>query len=185
MAEKKISDIFASNPASAVLGPMQFVVNNAGTTEAATAQQIDDFINPSDAPFFVARKNTAHVISTSTPETIIFNVEDTDSGGDYDNSTGIFTAPIAGDYLFTVQATNDATSTAGDLFSIRIATTARNLIKFIRMNSIQTVSHSFSVMCAMDAADTAQVQIARTGGSGSFTFAINGQLHWFTGKLIK
>ena len=50
-------------------------------------------------PYFMAG---AGADSTSAGNYMVFTTEYVDVRGDYDNSTGIFTAPIAGRYLFTL-----------------------------------------------------------------------------------
>ena len=49
-------------------------------------------------PTFKAGRTAGHVSATST---IVFNVVNTNIGGHYNSSTGAFTTPIAGRYLFT------------------------------------------------------------------------------------
>ena len=45
-----------------------------------------------------ARRTTAHTVATATATTVIFSTEDIDTHGAYDNSTGLFTAPVSGTY---------------------------------------------------------------------------------------
>ena len=70
---------------------------------------------------FVAYNNTlrTNVTGDNTNYTVIFEVEDVDQNGDYDHTTGVFTAPVTGFYMLTasVQMIDLAAAhTKGNLF---------------------------------------------------------------------
>ena len=58
--------------------------------------------------FFVSDKIAFHAsLSTNIPgttsgQTIVFNQVDTNLGGGYSSTTGVFTAPVAGTYVFSL-----------------------------------------------------------------------------------
>jgi len=57
---------------------------------------------------FVSEKVAFHVslssdiVGTTRGQTIVFNQVDTNLGGGYNNATGVFTAPVAGTYVFSL-----------------------------------------------------------------------------------
>lgn len=72
---------------------------------------------------FVARRNylgSDQTLANNATTTLIFDTEDADQGGNYDNATGIFTAPVAGIYTFSadilVTGNASANQAAGSYF---------------------------------------------------------------------
>jgi hypothetical protein len=66
-------------------------------------------LKPSQPAFFAQLRNA----STSTTGTIVWNYVHVNIGGHYNSSTGVFTAPVAGKYVFSVNATSDTGTTSG------------------------------------------------------------------------
>ena len=58
---------------------------------------------------FSAYKSTTTGITGTQVDTIIFNVESFDTNNNYDTSTGVYTAPVAGYYYFTGHVRADST----------------------------------------------------------------------------
>ena len=52
-------------------------------------------------PSFSASRSSGHVYGANPPTAMVFNSVDFNVGNDYNNSNGIFTAPIAGKYQFS------------------------------------------------------------------------------------
>lgn len=71
------------------------IVDNA-TATSLTIDSAGRVLMPSQPAFFAVR--TSHVTSSGT---IIFDSEPFDDGGGYNNTNGVFTAPVSGRYLFT------------------------------------------------------------------------------------
>ena len=71
-------------------------------------------IRMSKQPSFSAGLSGGNV--SSTDATFVFNSEFFDVGGGYNNSTGIFTAPIAGKYLFQTNLITHNTNAAAYLY---------------------------------------------------------------------
>jgi hypothetical protein len=53
---------------------------------------------PTDSSYFYAVRDAGHVTSTNT---IVFNLIVSNEGNDYDNTNGIYTAPVSGLYWFS------------------------------------------------------------------------------------
>jgi hypothetical protein len=79
-----------------------------------TVNSVNTYIVPTTAnevtmpsqPAFHARTGSVktNVTGDGTAYTIIFDTEIVDQNGDYDNTTGVFTAPVTGFYLFFASA---------------------------------------------------------------------------------
>lgn len=87
------SDKFKISQGSALGSNDTFIITAAG-----------EITKPLQPAFLAKRDSTLSNVTgdgTNYP-TVVFDNEIFDQNGDYDNSTGIFTAPITGRYLFTV-----------------------------------------------------------------------------------
>jgi len=83
--------------------------NGAGNDEIVIYS--DGHVTKPNQPRFCAQKNGVGSTSTSANATQVFQTENFDIGGHYNNSTGVFTAPVTGTYYFYVQVlggNNDA-----------------------------------------------------------------------------
>ena len=70
---------------------------------------IDNFqpypLSSTDSVFAATRTSSAQTLSVSSVQTLVFNHEDADPESTFDTSTGIFTANVAGTFLFTCAVT--------------------------------------------------------------------------------
>lgn len=118
----------------------------------------------------LARYTSGGLVTSGTSIlTMVFDSEVFDSNSDYNNSTGVFTAPRTGKYRFDV-VVNGVGSTNADIYSIRLVTSNRSYggtLVIAKQGFVE--DKSFSVLADMDAADTAYVTIQRGGGTGTFT----------------
>ena len=123
-----------------------------------------------------------------TAYTIIFDTEIADQNADYDTSTGVFTAPVTGRYLFSCSALMiGATISTGSTLTLTTSNRSWVLNGTSRPAGTPDMYSSGSAIVDMDASDTAKINIAAFGevgntvdiyGSGSPIFT------WFTGQLI-
>lgn len=119
---------------------------------------------------FIARRNslgTPQTLTNNASTTVIFDTEDADAGNNYNNATGIYTAPVAGVYTFTAQLRITSNATAAQLpgtyfFSKNAGGAAPNIIL---LSGVFPTQASGSIATAS--------QVARYNGSATFSLAVN------------
>jgi hypothetical protein len=138
----------------------------------------------------VQSANTANVTGDGTVFTVICNTEIFDIGNNYNNATGIFTAPITGKYWFvgTVWFGNIA---AGNQGNVQILTTARRYAgagfnpSTVKDANNQVIQHATAI-ADMNAGDTARLQMSVTGQAKTVGAFGNGEpLMFFQGRLVQ
>lgn len=143
-------------------------------------------------PSFMAYNNTTrtNITGSGVAYTVIFDVERYDIGADYNNSTGVFTAPYTGKYIFTTSVRPESLDATVTNCQLDIVTSNNTYTCFqadagvIRLNSSTCVLHG-SAMADMDAGDTAFVRLTITHGSGAtIDLTASSSLNWFSGMLI-
>lgn len=136
---------------------------------------------------------TNDVTGDNTNYTIIFDTETYDVNADYNNATGLFTAPVAGVYLFSASAlfaNLSAGHTLGSLsFFINGASPgfAGNYYNVgVMRDAANNCSVSQTTMFTLAAGATVEVVVASTGST--LTVGVFGsaalQYTWFTGALL-
>jgi hypothetical protein len=191
------------------VGKVVEIGNTLISTALGTVRQVPEdvlnFINNtqdsgSPAPVNNLPKFSARLTSTATnvtgdgtAYTVIFNTEDFDVYTQYDNTTGIFTAPIAGYYQFDfsvqLEGLVDASHNTGVLqlvTSNQTYLTGSNNTYAVR-DANNNTTYSGSVLTYMDAADTAFVRLTVSGGTKVVDlkgFAGAG-VCYFTGRMVQ
>jgi hypothetical protein len=114
--------------------------------------------NGTAQPSFAAFRATSQQTSGTT---LIYNTEQFDRGGNYNNGTGVFTAPVAGVYIFSAsgQFINFTGASVG--FQMRItASSAGDLVSTSTlMPNGTTYASTISVVVLLNAAETVQVTL--------------------------
>ena len=142
-------------------------------------------------PAFLANYSTsaANVTGNGTIYTIPYDTEIFDQNADFNTGTGIFTAPVAGRYLFLGQCVI-STVGAASLSTLRIQTSNRAyLFDYLKPSAVADgvgiVSFQGSTIADMDANDTAKITIALTGtGADTAALVSSNTGNIFSGALL-
>ena len=155
-------------------GSLIFATRSVTTNTAPTTRMIiatDGSVTTPAQPSFkgqVSYGSQNNVSGDATQHTVIFDTECFDRGGDYNNATGIFTAPVTGLYQLnsTVQVAGTTTAMNDSIMHI-----AGDVSITIWSGSGTTVDYdagfsaSGSGLVDMDAGDTAKVVVDFRSGS--------------------
>lgn len=142
-------------------------VGLADTTITVTA---NNEVTNASQPAFLARVGTTltNVVGKDATYTIILTTEVFDQNADYDNGTGVFTAPVTGRYQFTaaVYLTGATIMTAAEL---QLVTSNRTyeLDYNIAGASANDRTLKGSALVDMDAGDTAYITVFAIGESAN------------------
>lgn len=157
--------------------------NNSTTKIDSTGRQTN-----SVQPCFLAYKSSAsnNVTGDGTVYTIICDTVVFDQNSNYNNSTGVFTAPIAGRYSFTsgvLVLGGTVISSSSSYF--KFVTTGRTFLTY-PASGVTQYSTSLTVVANMAANDTCTVQISLTdtGGKVDDVYGDANANTYFSGYLI-
>jgi hypothetical protein len=139
-------------------------------------------------PAFLAYKSSTstNVTGDGTVYTIICDTEIFDQNSDYNNSTGIFTAPVTGRYEFNLACLTVGGSTLTNFSTLRLNTSNRLYASYMCIPFAGSLYSSFSVIADMDANDTAQMDISAndTGGKIVDVYGDSTVTTFFSGNLV-
>lgn len=142
-----------------------------GQTSGGPVLNDDGSVVNTAQPCFCAYNSASDANQTGNGAvaTVICDNERFDQGGDYDNTTGTFTAPVAGKLTVLSQVTFDAinNATADAIFAVLVTSNQTYASTIQDANDIATLpSIPISVTVDMDANDTALLQGVVTGMAG-------------------
>ena len=145
------------------------LVNYAGPQISSGGVQ-----NNSSQPAFFASKtsNTTNATGDGTIYTVIFDTIVKNQGSGYNNSTGIFTAPVTGIYVFTTSLLLENIAVASNIAVLAFAGSVYNS-RFLTLGISPAIYNSFggsgSFIVPMTSGDTMSVTAALFGGTKTTT----------------
>jgi hypothetical protein len=97
---------------------------------------------------YLSSSTSNNVTGNGTVYTVIFDTELADVSGNYNNSTGVFTAPVTGKYLFTtaIEVTNLGIHSSG---SCQIVTTPKTFTGMLLNPATAKVGTTLSFLCSV------------------------------------
>lgn len=162
----------------------------SATGTLATIRDTGETTWPLQSAFAAHLSSTQlNVTGDGTVYTIICDTEDLDRNSDYNNGTGIFTAPITGLYNISAQVTtgtHDATNS-----NCELVTTGRT-VGFGRFNpsvcdtASGVISYTLAVNLYLTAGDTAYIRVTESNGTliTDVSGAAKTYFTFFTGTLL-
>jgi len=162
------------------------------TTQVASYTNLGKW-KASGQPAFLAHVSASvpNVTGNAAAYTIIFDTEDQDVSNNFNNTTGVFTAPVTGNYSFSTNVRMNAIGAGMSTAYLSLITTSRT-IRFGEVNPVSVEAASTllglggSAICPMTAGDTAKIQVVISGGGGD-TAGVGGSsvlISSFSGQLI-
>jgi hypothetical protein len=124
-----------------------------------------------------------NVTGNGTVYYIVYNAESYDIGSNFSTATGIFTAPISGNYFLSSSGGCSGAATTTVVLNLVCSNYSYNS-QYSRTSSLNTNNSFISTLDQMDAADTAKVSIASTGAGADTCDVFEGNEQWFSGILL-
>ena len=139
--------------------------NALGTNDTIISTTSGEVTKPKQSAFLArVSSNQAAVTGDGTNYTIICDTEIFDQNSDYNNSTGVFTAPVTGRYMFCFRAYNNAAGAGTTTLKLTLSTSNRDYINGNNFNAqSREMFDEVSNIADMDAGDTAIVKIMISG----------------------
>ena len=144
-----------------------------GSTLGTTSHMVIDangHITKPLQPAFLARKSSDTTnISTATGVTVVFDTETFDQNGDFNTSTGVFTAPVTGRYQLNVKVYLQEIPTNTAYIYAQLNTSNNAAFEVIDPAAFdQDMTYytlNINILADMDANDTASVLVYQQGGN--------------------
>jgi hypothetical protein len=160
----------------------------AFSTNAAVAMNIDSIgaVTKPLQPAFLARE-TSGMSNVADGATIAYNSEIFDQNADFNTTNYTFTAPVTGRYFLSFHIyLNDWDGDGINWFRGSLVTSNRTFL-FAQSGAGRDANQDAlgcfgSILCDMDASDTATVRYDQNGGSATGDTSTNNS--WFSGHLV-
>lgn len=163
-------------------------ISGSGTTAIGQLEAPSQLTMPNQPAFHAGLNGSAYQnITNGTDLTVVFDAERFDQGGDYNTSTGIFTAPVTGRYCLFCSLYGRSIDTGATYYQIKLETSNRTYVTIIEPKFSSDVGYlslrTPPILVDMDASDTAYVAVRQTGGADQFDITNNDGYTNFSGFL--
>ena len=153
--------------------------NNNSTNTAIIVSQ-NQVRRPLQCTFFAQlNANLGNVTGDGTVYTVVCDNVVVDQSASYNNTNGVFTAPVTGNYLFGASINTQGLTPGMSVYCLKCMTTAREY-RLVEMGAItpssasQTLQIAGCIFARMNANDTAFFTIQVAGGSKVVSLQPNG-----------
>jgi len=162
---------------------------NSGFTVDSTGRNYNT-VQP--AFLAVLSSSVSNVTGDGTEYTVIFDQEKFDQASNYNNTTGVFTAPITGKYSFSsIQIIASLTASFTNYAAFLLTTAMKYQLAGINPGAVRSNFNSFAlpqtILVNMTAGDTAYVTLLVSGSTKTIQLIGNNvapQGTYFSGALI-
>ena len=156
-----------------------------GTTAHMVFDETGAITKPLQPAFLAYASSTTNVTGDGTIITIVYGNEVFDQGGDYDTTTGIFTAPITGRYIVSTTFEFEPDSNHDTTYGYFISSNRSYPIFWQNPSATESAAGLLDIMGStvldMDSGDTVFVRWLVSGGSKTSDY---GTANTFGGYLI-
>lgn len=134
------------------------------------------------APGFAAKLTSNH---TTDETTVVFDTVIFDNGGDYDSSTGKFTAPVAGVYSFTCFGARYYNDPTGD-YQLYIQKNGTSQIGFMMTHESGRFTHTGGTLdLSLAAGDDVKIRWDCAGSGNKRLYGVSSVGATFAGHLVQ
>lgn len=159
-----------------------------GLTNIVTMTVLGNINHPLNSSFNALSGDHTNVTGDGTAYTVIFGTVSYDQNSNYNNTTGIFTAPVAGRYHFSTGVTFSNIGAAHTSGTFQIQTTGGNFLGgFVNPTAVAAGGvYTFNMSCYanMSAGDTAKVVLTVSGSTKTINVNGVGSQTYFGGRLV-
>ncbi len=171
-------------------------IHTDGGLGVAKDTYLGGVVNMAGQPTFLAFKETGdgnqdNATGNGTDIKITYPTEQKDVGADFNVSTSVHTAPLTGEYVYTVgyfvqNLTSSMTFLKLTLVTSNDTYTLNRVDGFSIQDSSASILQTWAAVVPMDASDTAEVHIQVSNGAGDTVdiIASAGPLNFFAGRFL-